>query len=115
MVTNKQFRKACKTLSAFDQPAPATLTDRQRQVFDFIRETILSEGHAPTIREIAAHIGIATTNGVICHLKALEKKGVICRPDASSRGITINGVGVGEAIQAACVVARWVKQDNKSR
>jgi repressor LexA len=49
------------------------LTARQRQVFDLIRDKINTRGYGPTVREIGEHFDINSPNGVMCHLKALEK------------------------------------------
>lgn len=54
-----------------------TLTMPQQRVYDFIRRRILERGHPPTIREICAEMGFSSPNGVICHLRPLEKKGYI--------------------------------------
>ncbi|HQB44061.1 MAG TPA: repressor LexA, partial [Polyangiaceae bacterium] len=43
------------------------LTHRQQQVLDFIRESISERGYPPTLREIGAHMGIRSTNGVSDH------------------------------------------------
>jgi len=63
------------------------LTDRQRQIFDFISQSIEDRGFPPTLREIGAHMNIRSTNGVNDHLKALEKKGWIAREDLKSRAL----------------------------
>jgi repressor LexA len=55
------------------------LTKRQEEVYCLIREKIRERGYGPTVREIAAHFDIRSPNGVVCHLKALEKKGLIVR------------------------------------
>jgi repressor LexA len=55
------------------------LTDRQEKVFDFIRAKIKERGYGPTVREIGEHFKISSPNGVMCHLRALEKKGLITR------------------------------------
>ncbi len=65
------------------------LTKRQREVYEFIREKIRSRGYGPTVREIGAQFGISSPNGVMCHLKALEKKGLITREPNMSRAITL--------------------------
>ena len=65
------------------------VTDRQRDVYKFIREKIRGRGYGPTVREIAAHFGIQSPNGVVCHLKALEKKGLIHREPNMSRAIQL--------------------------
>lgn len=56
-----------------------SLTDRQKQIYDFLLKTIREKGYAPSIPEIGAKFKIASTNGVSDHLKALEKKGYIRR------------------------------------
>ncbi len=66
------------------------LTSRQRQVFDFIRAKITGRGYGPTVREIGDNFSISSPNGVMCHLKALEKKGLISREPNMSRAIQIS-------------------------
>jgi len=66
-----------------------TLTNRQEEVYDFIREKIMNRGYGPTVREIGTAFGIKSPNGVMCHLKALEKKGLITRESYMSRAIQL--------------------------
>jgi len=63
------------------------LTQRQHQVLDFIRQSITERGYPPTLREIGAHMGIRSTNGVNDHLRALERKGYLTREDMKSRAL----------------------------
>jgi len=63
------------------------LTDRQKEVLDFIQESIAARGYPPTLREIGERMGIRSTNGVNDHLKALEKKGYLAREDLKSRAL----------------------------
>ncbi len=65
------------------------LTERQREVYEFIREKIRARGYGPTVREIGSHFKISSPNGVMCHLKALEKKGLIHREPNMSRAIML--------------------------
>lgn len=65
------------------------LTKKQQVVFDFIRSRIEQDGYGPTIREIASEMGFSSPNGVICHLTALEKKGLIHRSSHKSRSIVL--------------------------
>lgn len=65
------------------------LTNRQREVYEFIREKIRSRGYGPTVREIGLQFKISSPNGVMCHLKALEKKGLITREPNMSRAIML--------------------------
>src|SRR5436190_18702267 len=64
-----------------------TLTERQREILDFITSSISERGYPPTLREIGEHFGIRSTNGVNDHLKALEKKGHLRREDLKSRAM----------------------------
>ncbi len=66
------------------------LTDRQKEILDFIVSFRTERGYAPSIRQIAKHFGIASTNGVKRHLDALTKKGHITVDNNISRGIVIN-------------------------
>lgn len=66
------------------------LTPRQQLVFDYIAERIKSRGYGPTVREIGEHFQIRSPNGVMCHLRALEKKGLIIREKNKSRAIEID-------------------------
>lgn len=66
-----------------------TLTPRQLEVYELIRELIVDRGYGPTVREIGAHFDIKSPNGVVCHLKALERKGLILRGANKSRSIQL--------------------------
>ena len=65
------------------------LTQRQLEVYEFIRDKIQNRGYGPTVREIGQQFQIKSPNGVMCHLKALEKKGLIIREPNMSRAIQI--------------------------
>jgi repressor LexA len=70
-----------------DEEPAGSLTDRQREVLDFISDSIRKRGYPPTLREIGSHFGIRSTNGVNDHLRALEKKGFLHREDLKSRAL----------------------------
>jgi repressor LexA len=65
------------------------LTKRQKSVYEFIRDKIRNRGYGPTVREIGENFDISSPNGVMCHLKALEKKGLITREPNMSRAIQL--------------------------
>ncbi len=65
------------------------LTARQREIYEFLKDKIINRGYGPTVREIGSHFGIRSPNGVMCHLKALEKKGLITRESHMSRAIQL--------------------------
>lgn len=65
------------------------LTSKQQEIFDFLKEKILGRCYGPTVREIGNQFGISSPNGVMCHLKALEKKGLIVREPNMARAIQL--------------------------
>jgi repressor LexA len=65
------------------------LTEKQRQVLDFIVERISEQGMPPTLREIGGRFGMQSIRSVQTHLGALEKKGYIRRLAGKSRGIEL--------------------------
>jgi repressor LexA len=65
------------------------LTERQTEIYHFIRQKIEKRGYGPTVREIGLAFEIKSPNGVMCHLKALEKKGLITREEHSARAIQL--------------------------
>ena len=75
------------------------LTQRQREILDFISASISERGFPPTLREIGEHFQIRSTNGVNDHLKALEKKGHLRREDLKSRAMRpVYPDGSGEVV-----------------
>jgi repressor LexA len=75
------------------------LTQRQKEILDFISASIMERGFPPTLREIGEHFQIRSTNGVNDHLKALEKKGHLRREDLKSRAMRpVLPDGTGELV-----------------
>lgn len=75
------------------------LTARQQEVLDFIIKFTQTSGAPPTVREIAAGMGFASTNAVSDHLAAIERAGFIERRSNRSRGIRVKSaanVGQGQ-------------------
>src|ERR1700733_8007350 len=73
------------------------LTDCQQQVLHYIRQSITERGYPPTLREIGAHMGIRSTNGVNDHLRALERKGYLTREAMKSRALRPRAPEMGKA------------------
>ncbi len=65
------------------------LTEKQKAVYDYIRECIQAAHCPPTVRQIADHFGIRSPKGVTDHLAMLERKGWIVRQPGVSRGIQL--------------------------
>jgi repressor LexA len=80
--------------------AARKLTKRQQTIYDFIRGLIVRRGYGPTVREIAQRMDIRSPNGVVGHLKALERKGYIHRDERRARAIEL-AQGMPAARQAA--------------
>ncbi len=84
------------------------LTDRQREIYEFIVRGIQQNGYPPTIREMMEAFGIASTNGVRTTLAALEKKGYIRRRPMLSRGIELTEPIAPQSVVQPSVNAREV-------
>ena len=63
------------------------LTKKQAEIVQFLREASRTCG--PTIREIQSRFGFRSPNGAACHLRALERKGVIKRDPKKARAIEV--------------------------
>lgn len=66
------------------------LTARQREVLDFISGFIDTRGYSPSVRDIAQAYGW-TTNGVMCHLRPMRRKGWVSWVDGCSRTLRVIG------------------------
>ena len=80
---------AGRTSDVDDVEGEAAPTERQMEIYAFIRDKIHSRGYGPTVREIGTAFKIRSPNGVVCHLKALERKGMITRGKNMSRAIEL--------------------------
>lgn len=95
------------------------MTDRQQAVYEFIRDKIRNRGYGPTVREIGLNFGISSPNGVVCHLKALEKKGLISREPNMSRAIQLSAEPIDDRSLplvgriAAGVLHEAIEQDER--
>jgi repressor LexA len=64
------------------------VTEKQFEVYLYLKR-VIGNGHHPTIREIGARFGMRSPNAVMCHLKALERKGMLVRTPETNRGIVL--------------------------
>ena len=67
------------------------LTDRQSQVYDFIRAYVRRHGSAPKLREIASHLGISSRGSVHRYVQAIADAGLINIQPERARGIRLRG------------------------
>ena len=100
-------------------PSERVITSRQREVLEFICSKIETNGFPPSIREIGEAFAIKSPNGVMCHLRALQKKGLISRQERNARAIHIDGIRSGGAtipmlgLVAAGAAIEAVSQDDR--
>jgi len=78
-----------RTIDAESAEGDDAPTERQMEIYAFIRDKIHTRGYGPTVREIGTAFKIRSPNGVVCHLKALERKGLITRGKNMSRAIEL--------------------------
>jgi repressor LexA len=65
------------------------LSDRQRQIVDFLRKYVDSHGYPPTVREIGEAVGLASPSTVHAHLANLERAGLLRRDPTKPRAIEL--------------------------
>ncbi|MFD1859970.1 transcriptional repressor LexA [Aeromicrobium camelliae] len=74
-----------------DGPADASgLTPRQRKVLEFLRDSLRERGYPPSMREVGAAVGLASTSSVSHQLRMLEKMGFIKRDPNRPRALEIH-------------------------
>ncbi len=81
------------------------LTDRQRQVLEFIDTEVRTRGYPPSVREIGDAIGLSSSSTVHAHLAALQDKGFIKRDPAKPRAMEL----VYDSASGAAVERRPVR------
>ena len=65
------------------------ISDKQREILEYIKEEILSKGYPPAVREICEAVHLKSTSSVHSHLETLEKNGYIRRDPTKPRAIEI--------------------------
>ncbi len=68
------------------------LKEKEKQIYDYIYETISREGFSPSVRDIQAHLGIKSTSTVHAYLAKLEEKGYIQKENGKSRTVRIDSI-----------------------
>ena len=65
------------------------ISDKQREILEYIKGEILSKGYPPAVREICEAVDLKSTSSVHSHLETLEKNGYIRRDPTKPRAIEI--------------------------
>jgi len=66
-----------------------TLSAKQEEIYNVIKDSILNKGYPPSVREIGELVGLKSTSSVHAHLNSLEKKGYIRKDPTKPRTIEI--------------------------
>lgn len=69
--------------------AKGTITAKQQEILEYMKEEILKKGYPPTVREICQAVRLKSTSSVHAHLETLEKLGLIERDPTKPRAIEI--------------------------
>ena len=72
-----------------DFASQGKITDKQREILEYIKEMILKKGYPPAVREICEAVHLKSTSSVHSHLESLEKNGYIRRDPTKPRTIEI--------------------------
>lgn len=65
------------------------ITNKQREILEYIKDEILKKGYPPAVREICEAVNLKSTSSVHSHLETLEKNGYIRRDPTKPRAIEI--------------------------
>ena len=66
-----------------------SLTPKEKLVYDYITNTILTEGYSPSVRDIQQALDVKSTSTVHAYLQRLEEKGYIRKSDRKSRSLRV--------------------------
>ncbi len=69
--------------------AKGKISDKQREILEYIKSEILTKGYPPAVREICEAVHLKSTSSVHAHLETLEKNGYIRRDPTKPRAIEI--------------------------
>lgn len=69
--------------------ATGKISEKQREILEYIKQEILQRGYPPAVREICEAVHLKSTSSVHSHLETLEKNGFIRRDPTKPRAIEI--------------------------
>ena len=69
------------------------ISDKQKEILEYIKQTVLAKGFPPSVREICEAVHLKSTSSVHSHLETLEKTGYIRRDQTKPRAIEILDAG----------------------
>jgi len=86
-----------------DKELIVDLTNRQKEIFDFIRSYASKTGYPPTVREIGKAVGLHSSSTVHAHLANLEKVGLLRRDPTKPRAIELLVGRAKRAVKASSI------------
>jgi repressor LexA len=81
-------------------------TPRQQSILDTIKDFTREHGYPPSVREIGERVGLSSSSTVQCHLRTLEKKGLIKRDPTKPRALTSESDAVTRDVIAVPIYGR---------
>lgn len=79
---------------------------RKQRIIEYIATTVRESGYPPSVREIAAAVGLASTSAVHHHLSSLEKEGMLERDATQSRALRLTPAALLSSGAGSDVLAR---------
>jgi repressor LexA len=80
-------------------------TPRQQAILDVIKDFTREHGYPPSVREIGERVGLSSSSTVQCHLRTLEKKGLIRRDPTKPRAL-VSGSEASRDVISLPIVGR---------
>lgn len=81
-------------------------TPRQQAILDVIKDFTREHGYPPSVREIGERVGLSSSSTVQCHLRTLEKKGLIKRDPTKPRALTSESDSIARAVVTVPLIGR---------
>ncbi|MGL5206222.1 MAG: transcriptional repressor LexA, partial [Acidaminococcaceae bacterium] len=83
------IKKSNRQPDSFVDFDESSLSERQKQILNFVREHVYSKGYPPAVREIGLAVGLSSSASVHSHLQKLEKLGFLQRDPSKPRAIEL--------------------------
>lgn len=81
-------------------------TPRQQAILDTIKNFSREHGYPPSVREIGERVGLSSSSTVQCHLRTLEKKGLIKRDPTKPRALVSESDSVARDVITVPLIGR---------
>ncbi len=74
------------------------LTLREKQVYDYISETLKQKGYAPSVRDVRDALGFKSTSTVHMYIQRLADMGLIVKDGGKSRALFVDGATGNDSV-----------------